>query len=249
VKEKAFKTEADLCRRFLDGVAKIAGWTPYAETAGWDILLVRNEDGFQIGIEAKLKLNLQVINQAIDGDTYGWSRRGPDCRAILVPDTEYGFEALVAYIGLTIIKVAPVANYVYRNVFNPDLPTLKHRGWREEWHEWCPVERHPLPEYVPDVVAGASAPVQLTDWKIGALKIVAILESRGFVTREDFKHVGIDHRRWLKPASWLIVEDGRYVAGHMPDFKGQHPTVYAQIVADAPKWMPKTCPTLLTALT
>lgn len=238
-KEKPFKTEADLCRRFLDGVAKQDGWTPYAETEGWDILLVRNEDGFQIGIEAKLKLNLQVINQALERGTYSVTSPGPDCRAVLVPDTEYGCGAILAYIGITVIHVSPSANYSYRSIFQPDLPTIKHQGWREQWHEWCPTKRHKLPEYVPDVEAGKPSPTQLTDWKIGALKIQAILESRGFVTREDFKHVGIDHRRWLKPASWLQIENGRYVRGRMPDFKGQHPTVYAQIVADSAKWMPK----------
>lgn len=237
-KEKPFPTEAGLCRRFLEGIAKEKGWTPYAETAGWDILLVRAEDGFQIGIQAKLKLNLDVVNQTLE-DSYRWiTPQGPDCRAVLVPDGEAGFDRIAAYIGFTIIRVRPrYEQGVSGPVFQPYLPKIKGDGWRDEWHEWCPTTRHDLPEYVPDVVAGSPSPVQLTDWKIGALKIQAILAARGHVTREDFRLVNIDHRRWLKPTGWLVVEQGRYIRGNMPDFARQHPKVYAQIVADQPKWM------------
>lgn len=237
-REKPFATEADLCRRFLDGVAKKPGWTPYAETQGWDILLVRDEDGFQIGIEAKLKLNLHVINQALESGEYSVMSPGPDCRAVLVPHTEGGFEKIAAVIGITVIRVRPEPGYSSLNsVFTPYLPKIKEAGWRNEWHEWCPATRHTLPAYVPDVTAGSPAPLQLTDWKIGAIKIAITLEQRGYVTRADFKHHGIDHRRWLSPTGWLRVEDGRYVAGGMPNFKAQHPRVWEQIAADSAKWM------------
>lgn len=62
---KPFPTEAALCAAFIAAIDKRA-WTPYAETAGWDILLVRKVDGFQIGVQAKLVFNLDVVNQAID---------------------------------------------------------------------------------------------------------------------------------------------------------------------------------------
>lgn len=236
--EKPFSTEVELCSRFISGLEK--GWTSYAETAGWDILLVRDEDGFQIGIEAKLKLNLHVINQALEDSIHWVSHAGPDCRAVLVPETEYGFDKIAAYIGLTIIRVRPpYPRGVSGPVFTPYLPALKQDWLQGDWHEWCPTKRHTLPEYVPDVAAGASAPTQLTPWKIAAIKIAVTLEQRGYVTRDDFKAHKIDHRRWLKPNSWLVVENGRYVSGRMPDFKSQHPTVYDQIAADAAKWMPK----------
>jgi len=237
-REKPFATEADLCRRFLEGVAKEKGWTAYNEHAGWDILLVRREDGFQIGIQAKLKLNLKVIEQTVENFYSSPTSPGPDCRAVLVPDTEGLNESIASHIGITVIRVRPESKWFKQSSFEPALPTIKDKGWRDRWHEWCPTVRHKLPEYVPDVLAGKPAPTQLTDWKIKAMKIAILLEKRGHVTRADFKAIGIDHRRWLKPASWLVVEDGRYVAGNMPDFKGQHPTVYAQIVADHAKWMP-----------
>jgi hypothetical protein len=242
---KPFATEADLCAAFLAAIG--ADWTAYAETAGWDVLLSRKSDGFQIGIEAKLRLNANVISQAIE--EYGaWSAEnaGPDCRAVLVPAGDAGgFSRIAAYIGLTIIRVTPqqsTRRYGYR--FDPALPVHGQDYACQHWHEWVPAKRHKLPEYVPDVAAGASAPLQLTTWKIAALKIVATIEQRGYVTRADFKHFGIDHRRWLAAETkWLQNVGGRYVAGdRIPNFKAQHPKVYEQIVGDAPKWMPKAAP-------
>ncbi len=236
-KKQSFATEVDLCARFIAAVPET--WTAYAETAGWDVLLVRKEDGFQIGIEAKLRLNLEVINQAIEQRCSFYSEvEGPDCRAVLVPhDSQGGFGAIAKYIGVTVIRCYPESRHY--SAFTPPLPGSKFAD--DDWHEWLPMRRHKLPEYVPDVPAGASAPVQLTPWKIAALKIAVIMEKRGYVTRSDFKHLKIDHRRWTAAESgWLRPDNGVYVRGnHWPDFKGQHPNVYAQIIADAPKWMPE----------
>lgn len=235
----AFPTEAALCTRFIEAIDK-RSWTPYAETCGWDILLVRKTDGFQIGVQAKLRCNVDVINQAIEYGSLHVDQPGPDCRAILVPDSEArGFSRIADYIGFTIIRQRAVPcgyNYSY----SPDLPSTDSRWRNDHWHEWAPLQRHDLPEYVPDVTAGAPAPIQLTAWKISAIKIAVTLERRGYVTRADFKAHGIDHRRWLAAGSgWLMNEGGRYVAGsRMPDFKGQHPKVYQQIAAEADKWMP-----------
>lgn len=241
-KPPPFESETALCARFISGLK--AGWTPYAETAGWDILLVRDVDGFQIGIEAKLKLNAHVISQCLE--EYGhWSadRDGPDCRAVLVPTGESGYFGRIAhYIGVTIIMVrTPEENRYTREIFQPDLPRSGQEWDSRNWHQWAPTRRHKLPEYVPDVAAGASAPMQLTDWKISALKIIATIEKRGYVTRADFKHHKMDHRRWLtRGAEWLVAQDGRFTPGpYLPNLKEQHPTIYVQILADAEKWMPK----------
>lgn len=242
---KPFATEVDLCARFIESIGP--DWTAYAETAGWDILLVRKADGFQIGIEAKLKLNAHVLTQTLE--EYGsWSAEqpGPDCRAILVPDSESGYERIASYIGITVLRVrSPNAQY-HSQAFFPSLPVIRkgYVGGGDSWYEWAPTSRHRLPEYVPDVAAGAPAPTQLTDWKIGAIKIAITLETRGYVTRADFKHIQIDHRRWLASGmGWLAIEDGRYVRGkHFPDFKSQHPVVYEQIAADIDRWILKAVP-------
>ncbi len=239
-KPKPFATEAALCAAFIAALPPI--WVPYAETAGWDILLVRKADGFQIGIQAKLRLNSAVIAQALEDGRWD-ADCGPDCRAVLVPHDDAGpFDKIAAYVGFTIIRMsAGMPKYRIGESFRPELPDEKHQFWTgNHWFELLPTRRHALPEYVPDVAAGASAPVQLTNWKLAALKIAATVELRGYVTRADFKHHEIDYRRWLLPAyGWLHQEDGRFVAGpRLSEFKAQHPRVYAEIIADAEKWMP-----------
>ncbi|TAI67610.1 hypothetical protein [Bradyrhizobium sp. Leo170] len=243
---KPFETEADLCKRFISALPE--GWTPYNEHAGWDILLVRNADGFQIGIEAKLRFGTDVINQCLEEyGAYDADRMGPDCRAVLVPyDAPGGFGLICAYIGLTIIRVRSqqqtdaLPRFYRPEVFEPGLPGDKHGINQKHWYEWAPAHRHRLPDYVPDVVAGSPSPVQLTDWKIAAIKIAIILEKRGFLIRADFKHVNIDHRRWLPSGNgWLVLDGGVYRASRgFPDFKVQHPRVYGEIAADYDKWKP-----------
>ena len=73
-----------------------------------------------------------------------------------------------------------------------------------EWHDWCPNQRCKIPDYVPDVAAGRSAPLQLTEWKVRAIKLAIILEERP-VTRADFKALKLHPQRWLDPsAKWLV---------------------------------------------
>jgi hypothetical protein len=233
---RAYTSESDLCSHFIKAVERhyAEKWIAYAETEGWDILLVRSKDGFQIGVQAKLALNIGVINQSLDRERSS-CEAGPDCRAVLVPAGRgQCFQAICHYIGLTIISVLPDKQRI-----EPRLPGLNTRSPSSPWHEWCPTLRHPLPSYVPDVVAGASAPVRLTPWKIKALKIAALIELRGSVSRSDFKYLGLDPRRWTAQDGWLRVASEGYVTGkRTPNFAKQHPLVYSQIKTDFPKWAP-----------
>jgi hypothetical protein len=242
-----FTKEADLCAAFLAEVAKDQNWQAYPETAGFDILLVRKADGLQIGIEAKLSFNLKVVTQVLPSySSWNAATAGPDHRAVLVPRNEVqnGLHTICAWLGITIISLsAPGTGYRWNSGFNPHLPRLRWDS--EDWHYWAPLKRCPLPDYVPDVGAGESAPVQLTEWKIKAIKLAVILEERP-VSRHDFKVLGISASRWLEPTwGWLKRVDGTktFVAGpRMPDFKAQHPINYAQIAADKAKWMPPALP-------
>lgn len=230
-----FATEADLCAAFIAAVRPT--WTAYAETAGWDILLVA-ADGTQIGVQAKLKFNMKVLSQAIEGSWMAWSEEGPDFRAVLVP--EGGGEDICAALGLQLIHARGDGRS-----FDPNISAKPDRfGYIDagRWHFWNPVRRHKLPEFVPDVVAGASGPVQLTRWKVAALRVFARLELRGHVTRKDFRDLGIDSRRWLGPGSWLRPgpEPGTYVAAEKPSLAAQHPDVWPQVLADEAKSMPRT---------
>ena len=62
MRRQAFATEAALCQAFVEWAAP-QGWIAYAETAGWDLLLVA-PSGHQMGVQAKLSLNAKVIAQA-----------------------------------------------------------------------------------------------------------------------------------------------------------------------------------------
>src|SRR6185312_7545021 len=66
-----FDTEAAMCAAFSEW-AQGQGWTPYAETAGFDILLVHG-DGTQIGVQAKLRFNTAVLAQILSGTDWGWT--------------------------------------------------------------------------------------------------------------------------------------------------------------------------------
>jgi hypothetical protein len=233
-----YTKETDLCAAFIAALPK--GWVAFNETMGWDSLLVRVADGCQVGIQAKLRLNAGVLCQA--AETRGrWAvdLPGPDYRAVLVPSGQTGdLLALAPYCALTIIMMREPLRYGYQEPFSPPLPDEQHPHRCEGWYEMMPARRCPLPEYVPDVAAGASAPLQLTDWKIKALKLMVLLDATGYLTRADFKRLGIDLRRWIGENSWLVPCDVGFRANGslIEHFRKQHPVVWEQIKAEPKKW-------------
>lgn len=241
---KPWEKETELCTDFCLW-AKQFGWTPYAETAGWDILLVRNADGVQIGIEAKLALNVKVLCQVLEREKSYTAGRGPDYRAVLAPEpkTQTGLTMIARRLNITVIQAFQPYDYRTDPRFRPELPRVGgdrfYSSYSDdrEWFERCPDERHELPEYIPDVTAGDKAPLQLTPWKIKAIRCAVLIEIKGYITRADFKALGMDARRWT---DWWLTPagDGKWLpAPGMPDFKRQHPVNYEQIKADAAKWI------------
>jgi hypothetical protein len=243
-----FATEAELCSTFIGHLPK--EWTAYAETAGWDILLVHS-NGIQVGIQAKLRLNAKVLAQAAE-QAWDVDRDGPDYRAVLVPsaaNTDLG--ALAAYCAITVIRCWPPRPWPSsKGSYSPMLPgDAGDTG--SDWFPMFPAKRCALPDYVPDVTAGAAAPRTLSRWKVSALRIQALLEETGYVTRQDFGALQIDIRRWIAGGgmAWLQPALGAPVdevgvphfrrGSSMPDFGAQHPEVYPQVKADLPKWLPK----------
>lgn len=245
-REPKFTSEAELCAAFLlwaqgEGGRRGCGvetpaWTPYAETADWDILLV-GADGTQIGIQAKQRFNMKVLQQTLPDGTYGgWRDSGPDYRAILIPERDEGARAVCGALGITVFAPhgycgrGEGGNLIHQ--FAPGLDMENFGGW----HYWSPRKRCELPDFVPDVAAGASGPVQLTKWKVQALRLIARLEIRGHITRQDFRDLGIDSRRWMGPQGWLqsdAARPGEFTRGDALDFDRQHPQVYAQVLEEA----------------
>lgn len=222
-------SEADLCREFIAWAAP-QGWTAYAETGGFDIVLV-NSAGVQIGVQAKLRFNATLLRQIIP-DRYGNVTEAPDYLAVLLPDYDPDVRTITDFCGFTFF------HRVGRYRLADDIGDFSPRIIPDRWQVWGGEKRVELPDYVPDVAAGASAPRQLSTWKVGALRISAVLELRGYVTREDFKKFGIDSRRWVL-SGWVVAEHlrkpTRYLRGPKLNFAQQHPTIYAQVLEDLRK--------------
>lgn len=247
-KEPTFSSEAELVAAFCSVVEahnanpnRSAGaWAIYHETADWDVLLVA-EDGYQLGVEAKLSLNAKVLEQSLPG-RYAESH-GPDFRAVLVPaDSLQQHVALLAeHLGITVIALAKG----WEGRFDCSPRNLPDEGarWNDgRWHSWLPSKRCALPDYLPDVHGGKSAPVKLTDWKVRAIKLVVLLERRGVVTRADMRALGLSESRWTAAYHGFLAADplkGGYVrCDRTPDFRAQHPANCAQIEADFDIWAP-----------
>lgn len=230
-RDPIFKTEADLCAAFIEWAARNS-YRCYPETADFDILAV-DGDGWQIGIEAKLRMNVKVISQALPRYS---AEIGPDHRAVLVPSMDSELREFCGFVGLEVF---------YCMTRWTDRRGLRHqfdrdRRWRHEaMFDWNPKRRCDLPDYMPDVPAGVPSPIRLTPWKISALKVLARIEISGWITRKEIAVFGIDPRRWTAGDGWLLPLDGdpkrggRWRRGdRCPKFDQQHPEVYAQIRAE-----------------
>lgn len=237
-KTKPFATEAALCAAFIAWVSKTCPEVRcYAEWAGWDILLVYPQ-GYQLGIQAKLRLNADVIAQA--APQYDFEAIGPDYRGVLVP----GWNAMAAVAdrcGLIVFR----HYYRYREAddFGPHLTSHRESDTRfcdrdeppSGWLDWNPKERHDLPPTVTDAVAGSPCPVSLTPWKLGALDVLAHLAVHGAITTKRIRELGVNPSRWTE-CRWLEPGDQRgvWVRGEKcPGFDKQHPTAYAHALENA----------------
>jgi hypothetical protein len=102
------------------------------------------------------------------------------------------------------------------------------------WTDLNPANRCDLPEFLPTVPSGVPSPIQLSRWKIGALRILATLEVYGRIDRAKIKQLGCDPSRWTRgPEQWLDpVGNGLFVrSDRIPKFENQHANTYAEILA------------------
>lgn len=244
-----FPTEAALCDLFIRDIRAMGGWTVYPETGGFDILCVRDDTGHQLGIEAKLSLNAKVVEQIIPSDCWAsHAAAGPDFRAVIVPqinDSSAGIAELLRIIGVKVLT--PHLDFSgprfllhpARSRLRPDVRAFDTSGgplsaWDLAWHDWNPVKRCELPEIVPQVPAGVPAPVRLTPWKIGALKVIVDLDLDGFVTAASVREHSVDPRRFCASDGWLLpMGQGRWGRGNLPRFELQHPEAYAELLSAA----------------
>jgi hypothetical protein len=254
-KEPIFETEASMCDRFVDVIRNGKNtkdkWDVYCEHADWDLLLVHKETGTQIGLEAKLKLNAKVLSQCISRNY----NTGPDYRAVLVPSDglQNHFIELARYMLIPIVVVSKNNDrgswyHISHNGYHihmqssafpeNDTPDVY---WEERyWHPLLPVERLKVPEFASHHGAGNAAPIRMTEWKVSAIKLLIILERRGFVTRADMKALKLSPTRWTDGWTGFLIldrENGGWIkCRRTPDLKGQSPTSWAEIEAKHDEW-------------
>ena len=164
-----------------------------------------------------------MIEQALPQDYFD-GVPGPDYRGVLLPNSPQArFGEKLRLLGLLAF---------YGSRFDDEFHGAA-LGDRRGWSHWVPPRRIELPAFLPDVPAGAPSPIRLTKWKVAALKIVALLELRGYVVPKDFRDLAIDPRRWTDPANQLLrlAAAGRYERGQRLRFDQQHPRVFAEILA------------------
>lgn len=204
----AFVSEGALCDAFA-AQARREGYVVHAECCGWDLLLV-DPEGTQVGVQAKLRSNVDVLAQAVGTVTTS----GPDHHAVLVPVPSPAFLFVARALRILVFDAKVFDGYIRVGVENAI-------HWEHVDRAWTP------PVEVPGFGGGRSGPRQLTPWKFAACRLCALLRRRGYLTRADFR------AERLSPAWWTDVPRGgqpvlraervgkawRYVAGggQLPD--------------------------------
>ncbi len=236
-------SEAELCDA-LAAVAPSDGWDVFPEVAGFDLVLVWNgsrpapsanrydgtqiaaiDVGFQLGIDAKLRANIDVLDQCA-GRVEDSDRR-PDAAAVLVPVASREFCRVAHRIGLRVLELRHCRS-------TPEEYSVRPRTRIEP----CPVGplwlyrgiaspapgRLAMPPVPLQGSGGRASPRVLSPWRVGALRVVLMLDRAGKITRAEAKPFGIDLSDWAT-RGWLATDGGRpatYTKGHRWDSHGPH---------------------------
>lgn len=201
-----FGSEAELCERMMTVAREACHVHP--ETADWDVLLVQPSTGMQVGVQAKLRANLEVLAQALPRGN-GSKEVGPDVRAVLVPTAAWPFVSIAGRLGV--------------HVFQGDLiSTDEIRAAFRTGHRWPYSSREWVPEHEVIAPAGTAAPKRVTKWKLSAVKLCLVVRSRGYATPADFRELKLDDKWWFdrRFGPVLLSESrGRYVLNAAADAK------------------------------
>lgn len=177
-----FKTEAALCCEFVEK-ARAEGLVVHAETSAWDLLLVEPRSGVQIGVQAKLRANCDVLAQAIGQADV---KVGPDVHAVLVVDAPPAFMRVATRLRVLVFDAVDL---------DPAVTLGKRleaaQLWEHDERAWVP------PVEIMYMTGGHSGPIQITPWKIAALELCSVLRRRGWVSSADFKRLKISSRWWV----------------------------------------------------
>lgn len=249
-------TEAVLCAAFIRDFNAVPGWTCYPETGGYDVL-VAHDDGRQIGVEAKLQLNAKVADQILPSEQWHrWDAAGPDHRLVIVrsiTEANAGIAKMLRYLGVEVwepwcgarigsgcsieqrveFQVESKLFYDKQAVADPrdgPYPSGEHSG--VALYDWNPSQRIQLPEVPPTTLAGVPSPVQMTPWKMAAIRVLARLRVQGYITAKEIAGQGCAPSTWTQ--QWLArgpIRGQWLETDKTPRLDQQHPELYALALA------------------
>lgn len=214
-----FKVEADLCT-LLSERAREQGWHVHPEIPGHDLLLVATPEvktvnaraGDQIGVQAKLRPNFEVLTQAMPRT---WGNKGPHFHAVLVPVASKEFDQVATRCGIVVMEATRRVwsqnenCWVRTRGIGHELrylpPSMRHYYDSMEWH----------PEVEILVPAGVKSPRTVTPWKVNAVRFCLEAVERGFITTDDFRKAGLSmtvwrQKNWIEPTGDRIGRSMKY---------------------------------------
>lgn len=200
-------SESALCDVLAER-ARVEGFRVVPECSGWDLILVAPETEEQIGVQAKLRPNLEVLGQAIVGPR----RRSPDVIAVLVPNVVRHFDTVAAELRIGVFTPRSL-----RVGLGP-LWMLGSGPRRDVSAGRCWVPPVGIDVAIP---AGVPSPRTISPWKIAAARLCLRLRAGETLTRADFASAGVRVDNWIRAGQVVRVEGarGRYAIGG-PDAGG-----------------------------
>lgn len=203
-----FVSEAALCETLRAAVLS-AGWAFYPEQGGWDVVVVLSDGFTQVGVQAKLRANVDVLAQTI----VPLRRTGPDVHAVLVPTCSTAFRDVAEELGVVVL-VGDLLRA--RPQYLVDALRAAPRSTHLPGRCW-------LPPYAPDGPAGVPAPRTTSAWRVAAAQLCADVRAGLEPTNAQIRERGLSPTRWYR---WLSPVPGtrprRYRLRHgarLPDLK------------------------------
>lgn len=188
-----FASENALCEVLKDASESLE-WVFYPEIGGWDCVLVL-PDETQVGVQAKLRANVDVLYQTI----VPRKRKGPDIHSVLVPTCNLAFRKVAEALGFAVLvgsalRTASTRAYLLMTIAK--APRTTHdpgRCW--------------LPPFVPENPAGVPSPRAVSPWRVAAARLSAEIREGATPTNAEIKARGMSPSTWRQ---WLDPIPGTY---------------------------------------
>lgn len=200
------------------------GWVVYPECFDYDFVAV-TADGTRYGVEAKLKGNLKVLDQA-SGHR---SQKQVHFRVVLVPDCISEFLSVAWKLQLGALVCGT-------HIQARDVPWYLEHSCKGIPRN--PYELLPLPTVLLETPAGVPCPRKLTKWKLAAVQFCLDHASSEEITRKDLVTAGLHpaiwtQRDWLVPVGSKAGPNGRAIALYKLGAGAGRPDLWYPEIADA----------------